>query len=256
MQAENAEKLAFYLLKAISKAHRLYRLFEAGDRIAVAVSGGKDSATLLELLRRWQGKPRFQLVAVHVMAQEAPCGGAIAPSLLRAWFDDLGIESIFVPLEPANQRPARQRQGPCFHCAWRRRKAIFLAAKQMECNKVALAHHADDVAVTTLLNLVYQGRCETMPARLEMFGGALTLIRPLYLVEERDIIRFAHSGIFPFQPTSCALAKNTQRVRMAAILRLIEEENPKAKRSLLNAVERIAATQRIPSASKACDENE
>ena len=233
----NPEKLAFYLLKAVSKANRVYRLFDAGDRIAVAVSGGKDSATLLDLLLRWPGLPRFELAAVHVTAPEEKCGDGVGVDALCSWFDSLDIESRIVPLEPAGGRPTRKSQGPCFHCAWRRRKAIFTAAKSLGCNKVAFAHHADDVAVTTLLNLVYQGRFETMQARQEMFDGEVTIIRPLYFVEEREIVRFAGSGIFPFEPATCMSGGDARRARMTDILRLLEGENRHVKRSIMNALE-------------------
>ena len=233
------ERLAFYLLKAISKAHRLYRLFDEGDRIAVAVSGGKDSGALLELLSRWTGLPRFELVAVHVAASCSACAVAVSCDALNAWFARLGVASAIVPLDeqPAVDDDVRASGGPCFHCAWRRRKAIFLAAHQLGCNKVALAHHADDVAVTTLLNLVYQGRCETMPARLELFDGVITLIRPLYLVEERRISRFIESGILPFDPVTCAVGADGRRAYMTAVLRQLERESRQTKRSLLHAVE-------------------
>ena len=233
----NPDRLAFYLLKAVSKANRVYRLFDAGDRIAVAVSGGKDSATLLDLLLRWPGVPRFDLAAVHVVPSKVECGGGVAAGALRSWFDSLGIESRFVPLEPAGGQPGRASQGPCFHCAWRRRKAIFTAARELGCNKVAFGHHADDVAVTTLLNLVYQGRFETMQPRQEMFGGELTIIRPLYLMEEREIVRFAGSGAFPFEPATCRSGGDARRARMTEILHLLEQENRHVKRSIMNALE-------------------
>ncbi len=106
----------------------------------------------------------------------------------------------------------------------------------MGCNKIALAHHADDVAVTTLLNLVYGGRCETMPARRSMFGGTLTLIRPLYLVEERRIAALVSRGILSFTPTTCAEGRDSRRAQMADILAQLQRANPRVKRALLHAV--------------------
>jgi tRNA(Ile)-lysidine synthase TilS/MesJ len=236
----NPDKLAFYLLKSVAKAQRLYHLFEDGDRIAVGVSGGKDSATLVELLRRWTGMPRLDLRAVHVVGAAGCVSGADA-ARLEAWWRELGIEGLVVPQEGV-QTPARgARRSRCFPCAMGRRKALFQAAARMGCNKVALAHHADDVAVTTLLNLVYQGRCETMPAKVALFGGALTLIRPLYLLEEREIVRFARSGVFAFPLTTCSEGDAQRRARIAGILRQLEGEYPRAKRSLLHAVERATA---------------
>lgn len=234
--SQDADRLAYYLLKGIAKANRLYRLFAPGERIAVAVSGGKDSAALLELLRRWQGLPRLELAAVHVApAGAAGCDGQTDTAGLEAWFQQLGIPYRIVPMEPPSGKPARADMGPCFHCAWRRRKALFFAAKELGCRRVALAHHADDAAVTTLLNLVYHGKCETMAPVLEMFGGEIVLIRPLYLLEERDIAAFTQSLSLPFQISTCARGQDTRRAHLAGILRQLEALNPRVKRNLLKA---------------------
>jgi len=231
------EKIAYYLLKSINKANRLYRLFEEGDRIAVAVSGGKDSATLLDLLRRWPGLPRLDLAVIHVTHLDETCGAGVPPDVLQAWFDDLRLENRAVSMEPASGEPARATQRPCFHCAWRRRKALFSIAREMGCNKVALGHHADDVAVTVLLNLVYQGRFETMQPVQPMFDGAFSIIRPMYLLEEREIVRYARSDPFPFAPATCNSEADARRSRMAEILRDLEGENRHVKRSFMNALE-------------------
>lgn len=233
---QDAERLAFYLLKGIAKANRLFGLFAPGERIAVAVSGGKDSAALLELLRGWQGFPRLELAAVHVaVAGVAGCDGYADIAGLEAWFRQIGVPYRIVPMEPPSGRPARADMGPCFHCAWRRRKALFFAAKELGCRRVALAHHADDAAVTTLLNLVYHGKCETMAPVLEMFGGEIILIRPLFLVEERDIAAFVQTLGLPFRLSTCARGQDTRRAHLAGILRQLEALNPRAKRCLLKA---------------------
>jgi tRNA 2-thiocytidine biosynthesis protein TtcA len=233
---QDADRLAFYLLKGVARANRLYQLFAPGERIAVAVSGGKDSAALLELLRRWQGLPRLELAAVHVIsAGVAGCEGQADTAGLEAWFRQLGIPYRIVPMEPPSGQPARAKMGPCFHCAWRRRKALFFAARELGCRRVALAHHADDAAVTTLLNLVYHGKCETMAPVLEMFGGEIVLIRPLYLLEERDIAAFVQALGLPFRLSTCARGQDTRRAHLAGILRQLEALNPRVKRNLLKA---------------------
>jgi len=240
MSAANGERLAYYLLKSVAKAQRVYGLFEAGDRIAIGGSGGKDSATLVELLVRWSGAPRLDLRAVHVLS-DGECGGGVDAGALQAWWQRLGIEGVSVPAEQLELPQGGRQSSQCFPCAMGRRKALFRAAYALGCNKVALGHHADDVAVTTLLNLVFQGRCETMPARVDLFGGALTLIRPLYLMEEREIVRFARSGILPFTPSTCARGVDQRRERMRGVLRSLEKENRRVKRALLNAVERAGS---------------
>ncbi len=235
------DRLVYYLLKKVNKAVREYGLIADGDRIAVAVSGGKDSLALLRLLcaRQRAVRERYGLVAVHVTpASDAPCDADTDGRALESWFQGEGVEYKFVPMEPAGGQPGRRGQSPCFHCAWRRRKALFVTAERLGCNKVALAHHADDAAQTTLLNLFYQGRVETMRPRVEFFGGRLTLIRPLAYVPERELVRLAAACRFPPPPAPCPNAQTSQRALMARILRLVEATCPRVKVNLWRAVER------------------
>jgi tRNA 2-thiocytidine biosynthesis protein TtcA len=236
-----SDKLAYYLLKKVNKAVREHGLIADGDRVAVAVSGGKDSLSLVRLLRVRQRKAceRYDIIAVHVVpAADAPCGTDEDVSALEAWFQEEGIEVAFVPMEEATGQPERRGQSPCFHCAWRRRKAIFVAAERLGCNKVAFGHHADDVAQTTLLNLFYQGRLETMRPRVEFFGGQLTVIRPLAYVPEKELVRFAAACNFPPASIPCTAAETSRRALMAQILRSVEETYPKVKINLWRAVKR------------------
>ncbi|MCR4408506.1 MAG: tRNA 2-thiocytidine biosynthesis TtcA family protein [Anaerolineae bacterium] len=239
METTSPERLAHYLLKKVNKACHTYSLLTDGDRIAVAVSGGKDSNTLLDLLHRRRGVERCHLVAVHVSLVSEGCQATVDLEELERWLKELGVEYTFVPLEPATGQPRRENQSPCFHCAWRRRKALFLTAQRLGCNKVALGHNADDVAQTTLLNLVYHGRLETMAARVDFFAGKITVIRPLYLVPEKEIIRYVQAGGVPVIAGPCPVATDSRRTEMAKVLRLLEQQNPRVKIALLRAVERF-----------------
>ena len=237
-----SDKLAFYLLKKVNKAIRDHNLVADGDRIAVAVSGGKDSLSLLRLLRVRQrsARERYDIVAVHVVpATDVPCGAGGDTSALETWLQGEGFEYTLVPMEKASGQPGRESQSPCFHCAWRRRKAIFMAAECLGCNKVAFGHHADDVAQTTLLNLFYQGRLETMRPRVEFFDGKLTVIRPLAYVPEKELVRFAAASNFPSAPAPCVSTETSRRTLMAQVLRIVEETYPKVKINLWRAVERV-----------------
>lgn len=231
----------FYLLKKLNQCHREYGLLADGDRIAVGLSGGKDSCTLLDALRQRRGVERYHLLAIHVLpASDMTCGAA-DEAALRAWLEELGVAHRFVGAEEARGEPRRPQQSPCFYCAWRWRKALFRTAQELGCNKLALAHNADDVAETTLLNLFYQAKVETMEPRVSFFDGALTLIRPLSYVPEKEIVNYAEVAGFPPPPPPCPVAEDSKRTLMRRILRMVEEGHPRAKVHLRRAVERCQA---------------
>jgi tRNA 2-thiocytidine biosynthesis protein TtcA len=253
-----AERLAFFLLKAVNKAIRIYDLIADGDHIALALSGGKDSRCLSYLLRRRQefARERYTLTAVHVLpSADAPCTGLEDPGELRAWVQDLGIGFVEATMEAASGTPTRRAQSPCFYCAWRRRKALFTKAQELGCNKLAFGHHADDVAATTLLNLFYQGRLESMEPKKSLFQGVLTLIRPLYLVPEKDITPLARALEIPVGRHSCAARVTSKRRTMERIIHMVEEDYPKAKISLLRAVERAVVSRQMPVSTGGCDQD-
>ncbi len=141
----------------------------------------------------------------------------------------------FVPLEVSADEP---RPLTCFRCAWHRRKALFLAADRLDCNKVAFGHHADDVVETALLNLFYGGRLESMEPRVEFFDGKITLIRPLLYVPKKALTRFAQASNFPPPPPRCPNSLTSRRARMQAILRELEKDHRGVKSNLLRALRR------------------
>jgi tRNA 2-thiocytidine biosynthesis protein TtcA len=216
MNQLRSDKLTFYLLKNVNKAIREFRLIEAGDRVAVAVSGGKDSRSLLHLLhaRRRSVPERHELIALHVEA-EIPGYPRLRP-VLETWFRDLSIGYAFVPLELPPDEP---QPLDCFRCSWHRRKALFLKAHELGCNKLAFGHHADDAVHTTLLSLFYSGRLETLPPKLAFFDGQVTLIRPLIYLEERQLQQLARALAFPEAEVTCPRSSNSRRAWVKEWLR-------------------------------------
>lgn len=214
----DADRLAFFLLKGVNRAIREFDMLHSGDRVAVAVSGGKDSLSLLRLLqvhRASAGVP-YTVAAIHVLGDAR---GAIASHPpLTEWLAATGIPySVVAPeLESHETIPLS-----CQRCTWLRRKALFFAAKQMDCNVVAFAHHADDVAQTTLLNLLYGGTARTLQASALYFGGRFRLIRPLFYVPESDLARFARASGFPSPPELCPRAGASRRGQVARMLKLL-----------------------------------
>ena len=204
----------------------------------VAVSGGGDSLSLLQLLlMRHRSVPeRYDLIAVHVYDDAGP--DERLRTDLEAWFQASGVEYAFEPLEVPTDEP---RPLSCFRCAWHRRKALFLAADRLNCNKVAFGHHADDAAETALLNLFYSGRLESMDPRVQFFGGKITVIRPLIYVSKEELTRFAQTSGFPPPPPRCLNSLTSRRARMQAILQELESDCRGAKSNLLRALRRAKA---------------
>jgi len=234
--------LLFYLLKKLNKCHREHSLLEDGDRIALALSGGKDSCVLLDALLQRRGLERYTLHPIHVIpASDMDCGASADVPALRAWLDALNVEYHIVSAEEVQGKPKRPNQSPCFYCAWRRRKALFQKAQELGCNKLAFAHHADDVAQTTLLNLFYQSKLTTMYPRVSFFEGRLIVIRPLAYVPEKEIVRYAREADFPPPPPPCPTGRESKRALAKEVIHMVERTNPKLKVNLWRAVERCHA---------------
>ena len=232
------DRLSFFMLKGVNKAIRDHRMIAAGDSVAVAVSGGKDSLALVHLLdrRRRDVADEYSLTALHVTpAEDAPCAADVDLEALSVCLERHDVPLVFAPMAAAESEAARERVSPCFHCAWRRRRALFQTADELGCDKIAFGHHADDIAQTTLLNLFFHGRLETMRARQELFDGRLTVIRPLAYVNEKEIVRLARECGFPPAPAPCVEAAGSRRALMAQVLRTVEREHPKAKINLWRA---------------------
>ena len=248
---ERAERQAFYLLKGLNKANRRYRLLADGDRILVAVSGGKDSLTALDLLRRRLrvSREHYRLIAAHIRS-DFHCGQAAPVEWLReqcaAWHIQLVEDEMAVA-----QELAETDQSPCFRCAWNRRRALFNLAQQWDCNKLAFGHHADDIAETTLMNLFYSARFHRMEPRMTLFSGRLVVIRPLALIEERDVADYARANGFPITGAPCPEGLDSRRALIKRILRELERDNHKVKRSIFSAIERNQAELRR---AEACDD--
>ena len=196
-------------MKSVNRAVREFGLIADGDRIAVGVSGGKDSRVLLDVLLRGVDVPEaYSVVAVHVDGT-----GVGLPDLvptLEPWFRELGAEYDIAPLAVADDEPLPM---DCFRCAFNRRKALFFAAERLGCNKVAFGHHADDVAVTALMNVLYKGRLETLEPRRSYFGMRFTLIRPLIYTTEKEIARYARAQGWTFPPELACPYEQTNRRR-------------------------------------------
>ena len=227
------QQLERRLKERFVRAFATHRLLEDDDYVLVGLSGGKDSLLLLELLAR-RAKihhPRFKVEAVHVRMENI--GYETSANYLQQFCDDLGVplHIVTTSFEESDQKP------PCFLCSWNRRKQLFNLAQQLGCNKIALGHHRDDLIHTALMNLTFQGRFGTMPARLQMRKMPLAIIRPLCLIDEADISRYAQ--LRDYQPLKklCPHERDTHRTSIAKLYAEMEQMNPEARYSIGKALE-------------------
>jgi tRNA(Ile)-lysidine synthase TilS/MesJ len=236
-QFTEEEKTLRRIERRFNKGVVQYGLIAEGDRILIGLSGGKDSLALVELLGRRARiyKPRFTVVAAHVVMQNIPYQSDM--EYLRTHCEAYGIP--FIPYETAFNPDTDRRKSPCFLCSWNRRKALFTVAKEHGCNKIALGHHMDDILETLLMNITYQGAFSTMPPRLVMKKFDMTIIRPMCLVHEADLIELAALHNYRKQVKNCPYESQSSRSEMKGILRQLEAMSPEARYSLWGSMTNI-----------------
>ena len=215
---------------------RTYHLIDDGDRVLVALSGGKDSLCLLDLLAQRQRifMPRFSIEAIHIRMDN------IDYETDTHYLEDF-CRQRNVNLHVVNtsfDASTDKRKSPCFLCSWNRRKQMFNLTQEIGCNKIALGHHMDDLIHTALMNECFQGRFDTMPVFLQMKKMPLAIIRPLCLCHESDIKAYAEQEGYQKQRKLCPYEKDSYRTDIQQIFQQMESLNPEARYSIWNALER------------------
>ncbi len=231
------QKIYRRIQKQFSKATKDYAMFDDGDKILVALSGGKDSLTLLELMseRSRIFKPSIKIVAAHVTMVNIPY--KTDPVFLRTFCDTLGVELHIV--ESGFDASTDTRKSPCFLCSWNRRKALFTLAQELGCNKIALGHNMDDFIETMLMNITFQGAFSAMAPVMTMEKFPITIIRPLCLVNENNVTEYATERKFPPQIKNCPYENDSHRKTMKELLAHLESLNPEARYNLWGAMSNI-----------------
>lgn len=225
------------LLGLISRAVRDFDLLSAGDRIAVGVSGGKDSLSLLNLLRDW---PPGRWLGLSILAVHIDLGfpeGREDEARLREYLQAQGYEFRIVATDIAvRARSLSARKSPCFLCARWRRQRLFEVAVEEGCRKVALAHHQDDILETFFLNLFYGHEISTMLPKVTFFEGLFDLIRPLAYIPEAQLQRYARQCGFPVASQVCPSKGDSKRQFVRDLLAQLHRADRRLKGNVFRAL--------------------
>lgn len=236
----------YYIQKirqTIGKAINQYDLIKDGDRILLGISGGKDSFVLLEslALRRKYIPINYEIYAVHVNITSVPY--EIDKEYYENYCKELGVHFLWE--EDEVDLEADKKKSPCFICSWQRRKVLFTKAKELNCNKLALGHHVDDSIETMLMNMIYHGTYSAMAPSLSMFDDEIQLIRPMLLLNNEELKKYALLRNFPIEKKECPYSDETKRASVKNIVAEMEKLNPSVRKNLFNAMSKIC-TEYLP----------
>jgi tRNA 2-thiocytidine biosynthesis protein TtcA len=239
----HVDRLEEKLVGAVARASVEHRLIEPGDRILVAVSGGKDSHTMLHLLREIQTRAPFAFSFIAVNVDQGHPG--FPEALLPAYFAENGYEYRIVEEDTYSIVKEKVPEGKtyCSLCSRLRRGILYTLASELGTTKIALGHHRDDIVETLMLNLFYSGQLKAMPARLRSDDGRHVVIRPLAYCAEADIAEYARRKAFPIVP--CDLCGSQEELKRKAVKRLIDAlhaDNPHVRGNLFAALSNVRPT--------------
>lgn len=225
------------ILSSMRKAIEEFHMIEEGDKIAVGLSGGKDSMTLLLALKNMQifYPKKFDILAISIN----PGFEAFDDKKIAKFCEDYNIEYKIVPTQIKQiVFDERKEKNPCSLCANLRRGILHSTAVKQGCNKVALGHNLDDLLETFFLNLLYGGRINTFPPCTYLDRSKVTIIRPLIYTEEKDIKRFTKkAGLAPLAKC-CPMDGFSKREDMKNLISRFKEDIPTIKPNLLGAIRR------------------
>lgn len=237
-------KLQKRLRREVGNAIVDYNMIEEGDYVMVCLSGGKDSYTMLEILRNLQKTApiRFDLVAVN-LDQKQP---GFPEDVLPAYLEAIGVPYHILEKDTYSIVKEKVPEGKttCALCSRLRRGSLYAFAQEIGATKIALGHHRDDIMETLFLNLFYAGKLKAMPPKLLSDDKKNILIRPLAYCEEKDIVNYAEAMAFPIIPCNlCGSQENLQRQVIKEMLQGWQKQHPGRLESIFTAIQNVSPSQ-------------
>ena len=233
-------KLEKRLCRQVGQAITEFNMIQAGDRVMVCMSGGKDSYGMLDILLKMKARAPvdFELIAVNLDQKQPGFPAEILPNYLRNLGLPFHIETQDTYSIVKDKIPEGKTM--CSLCSRLRRGILYKVARQLRCNKLALGHHRDDMLQTFFLNMFFGGKLKGMPPKLLSDNGEFMVIRPLAHVAETDLTRWAEHRQFPLIPcTLCGSQENLQRKQIGNMLRDWEKQYPGRIESMFTALQNV-----------------
>jgi tRNA 2-thiocytidine biosynthesis protein TtcA len=233
-------KLEKRLCRQVGQAVVDYNMIEAGDRVMVCLSGGKDSYTLLDILQKLQQRAPvdFELIAVNLDQKQPGFPDHVLPQYLTRLGIRFHIENQDTYSIVKDKIPEGKTM--CSLCSRLRRGILYRVADELGATKIALGHHRDDILQTFFLNMFFGGKLKGMPPKLQSDDGKHLVIRPLAYVAEKDIVRWSDHRQFPIIPcTLCGSQENLQRKQVGDMLRAWDKQFPGRLDNMASALQRI-----------------
>ena len=236
----NTNKLHKRLRRLVGSAIADFNMIEAGDRVMVCLSGGKDSYALLDILLNLQAHAplQFELIAVNLDQKQPGFPAHVLPEYLTG----VGVPFRIVEQDTYSvvKRVIAEGKTTCSLCSRLRRGVLYRVASELGATKIALGHHRDDILETLFLNLFYGGKLKTMPPKLVSDDGRHIVIRPLAYCKEKDLAAYAEAEGFPIIPCNlCGSQKNLQRQAVKEMLQQWERKFPGRLETMFTALQNV-----------------
>ena len=224
------KKLTLKVERRFKKAVDTYGLIPRGATVVAAVSGGKDSLCLLELLTRDRFRKHLNItvIAVHVVMENIPYHADL--EFLQDFCNKRDVK--LVVKKTRFEVKEDSSKSPCYICSWQRRKILYEVAIEHDCNIIALGHHQDDMIETLMMNMAFQGSICSMPPKLEMDNFDMTMIRPLALLTNQQMLDYAAMHKFPKMKKECPHEEDSFRSDIRAMITKLGELSPQARNNM------------------------